>query len=70
MRVCVLSYTIPTRRKSPPVESPWLMDCRIPPWMPALFSAKRPSMTKPRCATDEYATSFFMSFWTIATIEP
>ena len=46
------------------------MDWRMPPWMPALFRAKSPSMTKPRWATEEYATSFFMSFWTIATMEP
>ena len=29
-----------------------------------------PSMTKPRCETDEYAMSFFMSFWTSVTIAP
>ncbi len=28
---------------------------------------KKPSVTKPMCAIDEYATSFFMSVCTIAT---
>ena len=30
---------------------------------PAGFSAKRPSITKPRWLTEEYATSFLTSFW-------
>ena len=29
-----------------------------------------PSVTKPICATDEYATSFFRSFCTAETIAP
>ena len=30
--------------------------------MPAGFSAKMPSVQKPRWLTEEYATSFFQSF--------
>ena len=29
-----------------------------------------PSITNPRCETEEYAISRFMSFWTSVTIAP
>ena len=45
-----------------PVEMPWLICCRIEPEIPAGFSAKMPSVQKPRWLTEEYATSFFQSF--------
>ena len=45
-----------------PVEMPWLICCSTMPLNPAGFSAKMPSVQKPRWLTDEYATSFFMSF--------
>jgi hypothetical protein len=38
--------------------------------MPAWFSAKMPSVQKPRWLTDEYATSFFMSFCISETSAP
>jgi hypothetical protein len=68
--VCRRSYTIPTRRKSAPVEMPWLIIWRTAPWIPAMFKAKMPSITNPRCETEEYAISRFMSFWTSVTIAP
>jgi len=34
---------------------------------PRSLNTKKPSVTKPMCATDEYATSFFMSCCTMAT---
>ena len=37
------------------------------PEMPGTFPAASPSTQNPRCATDEYATSFFISCCTIAT---
>ena len=39
-------------------------------WMPIVFSAISPSTQKPRCETDEYATSFLMSCCTHATSAP
>src|SRR4051812_12106435 len=35
-----------------------------------MLRANTPSITNPRCETDEYAMSFFMSFWTRVTIAP
>ena len=37
------------------------------PETPRSLKMKKPSVTKPMCATDEYATSFFMSCCTMAT---
>jgi hypothetical protein len=61
---------MPTSMKSAPVERPWFTIWRIEPSSPSSLSAKIPSITKPRCATDEYATSFFTSACTIATSAP
>ncbi len=57
-------------RKSPPVETPCASIWYTAPWTPLTFSAQMPSTTKPRWLTDEYATSFFMSGWTMATSAP
>ena len=51
---------------SAPVERPWLTmysTAPVPPWV---VNAKMPSPMKPKCATDVYATSRFMSRWPIA----
>ena len=46
--------------------------CMSPPSMPSALPClptkrKKPSVTKPICEIDEYATSFFMSVWMSAT---
>ncbi len=69
-RVCLRSYKMPTIKKSAPVEMPWLTCCSTDPVKPAEFSAKIPSVQKPRWLTDEYATSFFMSFCISDTSAP
>ena len=69
-RVCRRSYRMPTIKKSAPVEMPWLICCSTEPLRPAEFSAKMPSVQKPRWLTDEYATSFFMSFCISETSAP
>jgi len=61
---------MPTIMNSAPVEMPWLIIWITPPWMPIWVAAKTPSMVKPRWLTEEYATSFFMSFCIIATRAP
>src|SRR3984893_7923857 len=53
---------MPTIKNSAPVEMPWLICCSTDPLNPTGFSAKMPSVQKPRWLTDEYATSFFQSF--------
>ena len=70
MRVWRRSYSIPTNRKSAPVESPWFTIWRMLPFNPMALRLNMPSITKPRWATDEYATSFLMSAWTMATSDP
>ena len=47
-RVCRRSYTIPTIKKSMPVEIPWLICWMMEPWIPIGFSEKMPSVQKPR----------------------
>ncbi|MNF18944.1 hypothetical protein D3C80_2233540 [compost metagenome] len=54
-------------RNMAPETKPWAIICTRPPETPRSLKMKKPSVTKPMCATDEYATSFFMSFWTMAT---
>ncbi len=54
-------------RNIAPEMKPWLIICTRPPEMPRSLKMKKPSVTKPMCAIDEYATSFFMSFCTSAT---
>jgi hypothetical protein len=44
---------IPTMRKSAPVETPWLTIWRMAPSIPCRLKANSPSMTKPRCDTEE-----------------
>ena len=50
--------------------SPWLIMVKMPPSMPCVVRAKMPSTTKPRCATDEYATIRFRFGCMAATIAP
>ena len=52
-RVCVRSYRYPTMRNSAPVEMPWFTICRTAPLTASGVSADRPSITNPRCATEE-----------------
>ncbi len=47
------SYIIPTRRKSAPVDRPWLTIWSTPPDRPWLVKAKVPRTMKPRWAMDE-----------------
>ena len=49
---------------------PWLIICMIAPCMPCWLNTKMPRVTKPMWLTDEYATSFLRSGWTMATIAP
>jgi hypothetical protein len=44
---------MPTRRKSAPVEMPWLIDWRIEPVTEVWVIAKMPRTQKPRCETEE-----------------
>jgi hypothetical protein len=44
---------MPIRRKSAPVESPWLTIWMMPPTNPWAVKVKSPSITKPRWLTDE-----------------
>ena len=37
------------------MDTPWLTICSTAPFTASGVSAERPSMTNPRCATDEYA---------------
>ena len=52
-RVCRRSYTMPTIRKSAPVEMPWLSCCTMLPVMPTGVRANMPSMTIPMWLTLE-----------------
>ncbi len=52
------------------MTKPWLSICSTAPTPPCVFSTKMPSVTKPICATDEYATSFLRSFCTVETAAP
>ena len=52
------------------MEIPWLTICSTPPWSPWMDSPKIPMTTKPRWATDEYATSRLRSFCMVATRAP
>ena len=61
---------MPIRKKSAPVEIPWLIMTIKAPCTLFTVSAKMPSITKPRWLTEEYATSFLKSGWTIATSAP
>jgi hypothetical protein len=49
------------------VERPWLTICSTLPSRPSGERANIPSITNPRWLTEEYAMSFFMSFWTRVT---
>ncbi len=69
-RVCRRSYSMPIRKKSAPVERPWLIMTIRAPCTLCSVAAQMPSMTNPRWLTDEYATSFLMSGWTMATSAP
>ena len=66
-RECTRSYSTPMHRNIAPETKPWLIICTRPPDTPSSLKTKKPSVTKPMCATDEYATSFFMSRCTSAT---
>jgi hypothetical protein len=65
-----LSYTLPTRRKSAPVEMPWFSCWIMLPMMPTGLSANIPSMTIAMWLTLEYATSRFQSCCAIAQSAP
>ncbi len=52
------------------MASPWFTICSTPPVTPCCVNANTPSTTKPRCETDEYATSRLMSVWTSAFTAP
>ena len=54
-------------RNSAPDTKPCEIICTSAPSMPCTLKMKKPSVTKPMCATDEYAISFFMSACTSAT---
>ena len=53
-----------------PVTTPWLNMTATAPLRPSAFIDAMPSMTKPMCDTDEYATSFFRSVCANATAAP
>ncbi|MOA56565.1 hypothetical protein D3C78_1805680 [compost metagenome] len=61
------SYKTPIHMNMAPDTKPWEIICTMAPSTPAVLKMKKPSVTKPMWATDEYATSFFMSSWMIAT---
>ena len=69
-RVWRRSLIIPTMRKRAPVDTPWLIICITLPLAALLVKANVPSTMNPRWATDEYATSRFRSFCTVATMAP
>jgi hypothetical protein len=69
-RVCSRSYSMPTSRNSAPVVSGWLTIVKTAPSMPMTVSEKMPRITKPMCATDEYAMTRFKSVCIAATIAP
>ena len=52
---------MPTDRNNAPEIKPWLIIWKIAPSMPCWLNAKIPMVTKPICATEEYAISFFIS---------
>ncbi len=49
---------------------PWFTICSTAPLTASGVRAERPSITKPRCATDEYAISRFMSVCAMHIKEP
>ena len=53
-----------------PVTRPWLNMTATAPLSPAAVPDAMPSITKPMCETDEYATSFLRSVWANATAAP
>jgi hypothetical protein len=66
-RECMRSYSTPMHRNIAPEMKPCEIICMIAPCTPIWLNMKKPSVTKPMCAMDEYATSFFMSVCTSAT---
>ena len=66
-RECIRSYITPMQKNIAPDTKPCEIICTMPPAMPSGLKMKNPSVTKPICAIDEYATSFFMSDCTRAT---
>ncbi len=54
-------------RNIAPEMKPCEIICTIPPCIAMSLNTKKPNVTKPMCAIEEYATSFFMSACTIAT---
>jgi len=54
-------------RNMAPEMKPCEIICTMPPDTPSSLKMKKPSVQKPMCAMDEYATSFFMSCCTSAT---
>src|SRR3546814_18747316 len=66
-RECMRSYSTPMQKNMAPDTKPCEIICTMAPSMPAVLKMKKPRVTKPMCATDEYATSFFMSSWPMAT---
>ena len=61
------SYSTPMHRNIAPETKPCEIICTIAPSTPSWLKMKKPSVTKPMCAIDEYAISFFMSVCTSAT---
>ena len=61
------SYSMPTRKKSAPVEMPCAIITMMAPCTLATVPPQMPSITKPRWLTDEYAISFLRSGCTIDT---
>ena len=60
---------MPTHRNSAPETMPCDTIWNTPPATPCVVPAKMPMVTKPICATEEYAISFFMSSCIKATSE-
>ena len=53
-----------------PAIRPWLKLTATAPSMPITVPEAMPSIAKPMCDTDEYATSFLMSVCANATAAP
>jgi hypothetical protein len=61
---------MPTIRNRAPVEMPWFSIWYTAPVTAVVVKDAMPSITKPRCETDEYATSFLRSGCTSETRAP
>src|SRR5260364_215435 len=64
---CIRSHSTPMHKNIAPETKPCEIICTSAPSIASASNRKKPRVTKPICAIDEYATSFFISLCASAT---